>query len=141
MDKVIEISLIENSDKKKKSADKSTTLIEYKKKIINDLEDVISIKYFKNKNPEQIKQSNLFVEIRNKFVNFYNAYIELNGLFMDKNEINSIVKDIIDDLVKTVIFRAEKLDITEKDVKEIEVLSQILNMDEKKNIIKVDMTI
>ena len=141
MDKVIEISLIENSEKKKKSNDKSTTLIEYKKKIINDLEDVISIKYFKNKNPDQIKQSNLFVEIRNKFVNFYNAYIELNGLFMEKHETNSIVKDIIDDLVKTVIFRSEKLDITEKDVKEIQVLSQLLNMDEKKNTIKVDMAI
>lgn len=141
MDKVIEISLIENSEKKKKSNDKSTTLIEYKKKIINDLEDVISIKYFKNKNPDQIKQSNLFIEIRNKFVNFYNAYIELNGLFMEKHETNSIVQDIIDDLVKTVIFRAEKLDITENDVKEIEVLSQLLNMDENKNTIKVDMAI
>ena len=90
MDKVIEISLIENSEKKKKSSDKFITLIEYKK-IINDLEDVIFTNILKIKNPDQIKQSNL-VEIRNKFVNFYNAYIELNGLFMEKHETNLPLK-------------------------------------------------
>lgn len=140
MEKVIEISLIENSEKKKKNIDKKTTLSEYKKKILNDLEDVISLKYFNNKNPDQIKQSKLFIEIRNKFVNFYNAYIELNGLFMEKHESNSIIKDIIDDLVKTVIFRAEKLDFTEKEIKEIKLLNNLCENKEPKNLVKIDMT-
>ena len=66
MNKVIDISLIENIDKKKKTHNKEVTLLEYKKKVINDLEDVITLKFFEHKNPIEIKQTDDFINIRNE---------------------------------------------------------------------------
>jgi len=137
MNKVIEISLIENAGKKKKTRDNSTTLSEYKKKIINDLEDVISLKFFENKNPEQIKQSENFIDIRNKFVTFYNSYIELNKLFMAKNFENNMIKEIIDELVTNVIYRFENLNFSENKIKEVELLKEIIENDKER--LEVDM--
>jgi hypothetical protein len=142
MNKVIEISLIENIEKKKKLRDNAITLSEYKKKIINDLEDVILLKFFENKNPEHIKQSDKFVDIRNRFVTFYNAYIEINKLFMVKNAENKLINDLIDDLVTTVIYRYENLNFnySKDNIKEIQLLKEILEKKEGDKIL-VDMDI
>lgn len=137
MNKVVDISLIENIDKKKKTKNKDVTLLEYKKKIINDLEDVITLKFFQNKNPEEIKRSDNFIDIRNKFVTFYNAYIELNKIFMTKHAENNIVSEIIDELVTTVIFRHSNLNI-ESNIKEVELLKDIIETN-KEDRIKVEM--
>lgn len=139
MNKVIEISLIENAGKKKKSRDNAVTLSEYKKKIINDLEDVISLKFFQNKNPEKIKQSDDFIDIQNKFVTFYNSYIELNKLFMAKNFENNMIKEIIDELVTNVIYRFENLHFSENKIKEVELLKEIIENDKER--VKVYMEI
>ena len=137
MNKVIEIALIENLDKKKKNSDKEMTLLEYKIKIINDLEDVITLKFFQNKNPVEIRKSDDFINIRNKFIIFYNAYIDLNKLFIHKNAEDLVISEIIDELVNKVIFRYESLKITE-DVKEIELLKGIIVKNEEDRI-QVDM--
>jgi len=137
MNKVIEISLIENAGKKKKLRDNTETLTEYKKKIINDLEDVISLKFFENKNPEQIKQSDDFIDVRNKFVTFYNSYIELNKLFMAKNFENNMIKEILDELVTNVIYRFENLNFSENKIKEVDLLKEIIENDKER--LEVDM--
>ena len=141
MNKVIELSLIENKEKKKKVADdidNEVLLSKYKKKIMNDLDDVISLKFFKNKNPEEVKKSNLFIQIRNKFICFYNAYIELNVLFKEIKMGEDIVKDVIDDILELVVFRAENINsIKKENVKEIDLLKSV---DETKTeTIHVDM--
>ena len=137
MNKVIEIALIENLDKKKKNSDKEMTLLEYKNKIINDLEDVITLKFFQNKNPVEIRKSDDFINIRNKFIIFYNAYIDLNKLFIHKNSEDLVISEIIDELVNKVIFRYESLKNTE-DIKEIEILKGIIFKNEEDRI-QVDM--
>ena len=137
MNKVIDISLIENVEKKRKTKNKEVTLLEYKKKIINDLEDVITLKFFQNKNPEEIKRSDSFIDIRNKFVTFYNAYIELNKIFMTKHAENNIISEIIDELVTTVIFRYSNLNI-ESNIKEVELLKDIIERNNEDRI-KIDM--
>ncbi len=141
MNKVIELSLIENKDKKKKVAndlDNELILRNYKKKIMNDLDDVISLKFFKNKNPEEVKKSNLFIQIRNKFICFYNSYIELNILFKEIKMGEDIVKDVIDDILELVVFRAENIkSIKKENVKEIDLLKSL--DDSKTETINVDM--
>ena len=141
MNKVIELSLIENKDKKKKVAndlDNEIILSNYKKKIMNDLDDVISLKFFKNKNPEEVKKSNLFIQIRNKFICFYNAYIELNILFKEIKMGEEIVKDVIDDILELVVFRADNIkSIKKENVKEIDLLKSL--DDSKTETINVDM--
>ena len=141
MNKVIELSLIENKDKKKKVAndlDNEMILSNYKKKIMNDLDDVISLKFFKNKNPEEVKKSNLFIQIRNKFICFYNAYIELNILFKEIKMGEEIVKDVIDDILELVVFRADNIkSIKKENVKEIDLLKSL--DDSKTETINVDM--
>ena len=141
MNKVIELSLIENKDKKKKvvnDVDNEILLSRYKKKIMNDLDDVISLKFFKNKNPEEVKKSNLFIQIRNKFICFYNSYIELNILFKEIKIGEDIVKDVIDDILELVVFRAENIDsIKKENVKEIDLLKSL--DDTKTETINVDM--
>ena len=141
MNKVIELSLIENKEKKKKVAndlDNEILLSNYKKKIMNDLDDVISLKFFKNKNPEEVKKSNLFIQIRNKFICFYNSYIELNILFKEIKMGEDIVKDVIDDILELVVFRAENIkSIKKENVKEIDLLKSL--DDTKTETINVDM--
>ena len=137
MNKVIDISLIENVEKKKKTKNIQETLLDYKKKIINDLEYVISLKFFQNKNQEEIKRSDDFIDIRNKFVTFYNAYIELNKIFMIKHAENNIISEIIDDLVTTVIFRYSNLN-KESNIKEVQLLKDIIETN-KEDRIKIDM--
>jgi hypothetical protein len=137
MNKVIDISLIENIDKKKKTHNKEVTLLEYKKKVINDLEDVITLKFFEHKNPIEIKQTDDFINIRNKFVTFYNAYIDLNKIFMTKNAENNIMSDIIDELVSNIIYRHEHLNFT-SNIKEVELLKDIIEKNNEERI-KVDM--
>jgi len=140
MNKVIEISIIENLEKKKKSSNNDMTLLEYKQKIINDLDDVISLKFFQNKNPEEIKQSYEFIDIRNKFVIFYNAYIELNKQFMKKNTENKMINEIIDELVTNVIYRFENLTFSDSNIKEVELLKEIIDKKQEAKVI-VDMNI
>ena len=139
MNKVIEISLIENVEKKKRAKDTDILLADYKKKIINDLEDVISLKFFKNKNIMEVKKSHIFLEIRNSFVTFYNSYIELNSLFVKKNNENNIenniIKEIIDEMVSNVIYRVENLDINS--IKEVYLLKELIEKD--KDRITIDM--
>jgi len=141
MNKVIELSLIENKEKKKKVAndiDNEMLLSNYKKKVMNDLDDVISLKFFKNKNPEEVKKSNLFIQIRNKFICFYNSYIELNILFKEIKMGEDIVKDVIDDILELVVFRAENIkSIKKENVKEIDLLKSL--DDTKTETINVDM--
>ena len=141
MNKVIELSLIENKEKKKKVAndlDNEMLLSNYKKKIMNDLDDVISLKFFKNKNPEEVKKSNLFIQIRNKFICFYNSYIELNILFKEIKMGEDIVKNVIDDILELVVFRAENIkSIKKENVKEIDLLKSL--DDTKTETINVDM--
>jgi hypothetical protein len=140
MNKVIELSLIENKDKKKKvvnDVDNEIVLTNYKKKIMNDLDDVISLKFFKNKNPEDVKRNNLFIQIRNKFISFYNSYIELNTIFKEIKMGEDIVKSVLDDMLELVIFRAENIEsIKNENVKEISLLKAL---DEtKKETINID---
>ena len=125
MNKVMEISLIENKDKKKKVLDKNNeeVLSNYKKKIMNDLDDVISLKFFKNSNLEEVKSNNSFIQIRNKFICFYNSYIELNTLFKEIKMGEDIVNEVMDEILQLVIFRAENIkSIKNENVKEINLL-------------------
>jgi hypothetical protein len=140
MNKVMEISLIENKDKKKKVLDKNNELVltNYKKKIMNDLDDVISLKFFKNKNPDEIKGNNSFIEIRNKFICFYNSYIELNTLFKEVKMGEDIVNEVLDEMLQLVIFRAENIkSIKNENVKEISLLKGLEQT--KSEPINVDM--
>lgn len=121
MNKVLEIELIENTNKKKKSNKYVDELTKYKSKIINDLEDVICLKFFKNENPAEVKQLDKFVSIKNRFITFYNSYIQLNLLFISKTKENIIVRDIIDEMVENVLHRVEKLNL-KKNIIEIELL-------------------
>jgi hypothetical protein len=122
MNKVIEISLIENREKKKKVEDNTQTLEDYKTKIINDLEDMITLKFFDNSNNPEIRNSDKFIDIRNSFVIFYNTYIEINKWLIGKNSESKIVKEILDNLIENVVERFEK---TNKDKKVIESLKEV----------------
>lgn len=128
MNKVMEISLIENKDKKKKVLDKNNeeVLSNYKRKIMNDLDDVISLKFFKNNNLEEVKSNNSFIQIRNKFICFYNSYIELNTLFKEIKMGEDIVNEVMDEILQLVIFRAENIkSIKNENVKEINLLKSL----------------
>tara|TARA_B110001469_G_scaffold126629_1_gene144800 strand:+ start:73 stop:516 length:444 start_codon:yes stop_codon:yes gene_type:complete len=138
--KVIEIGLIENTDKKKKIEDPELSLSCYKKKIINDLEDVITLKFFDNSTNPNIKKAPKFIDIRNTFVSFYNNYIELNHYFLEKSKTNEIMKDILDELVKNVLDRTKLSEQTpyNKDdlinIKEVELLGTLITKSEKDKI-------
>ncbi len=139
MNKVIEISLIENREKKRKNTKNENLLLDYKKKIMNDLDDVISLKFFKGKNPEEIKQSSKFIEIRNKFIAFYNSYIELNMVFQEVRECETIVKELMEEMLDLVVFRAENIKkVKDSHVKEIELLKG-LKEDSKLETLNIDM--
>ena len=141
MNKVIEIGLIENTEKKKKIEDPELSLTCYKKKIINDLEDVITLKFFDNYTNPNIKTTPRFIDIRNKFVSFYNNYIELNQYFLEKSQTNEIMKDILDELVQNVL---DRIELSEKNahnnknelsnIKEVELLGALINKSEKDKI-------
>ena len=141
MNKVIEIGLIENTEKKKKIEDPELSLRCYKKKIMNDLEDVITLKFFDNSTNPNIKTTLKFIDIRNKFVSFYNTYIELNQYFLEKSQTNEIMKEILDELVQNVLDRVE---LSEKNahknknelsnIKEVELLGALINKSEKDKI-------
>ena len=122
MNKVIEISLIENREKKKKVEDSTQTLEDYKTKIINDLEDMITLKFFDNSNNPDIRNTEKFIDIRNSFVIFYNTYIEINKWLIGKNSESKIVKEILDNLIENVIERVEK---TNKDKSDLECLKEV----------------
>ena len=122
MNKVIEISLIENREKKKKVEDNTQTLQDYKTKIINDLEDMITLKFFDNSNNPDIRNTEKFIDIRNSFVIFYNTYIEINKWLICKNSESKIVKEILDNLIENVIERVEK---TNKDKNDLECLKEV----------------
>ena len=139
--KVIEIGLIENIEKKKKIEDQELTLICYKKKILNDLEDVITLKFFDNSTNPNIKLTNEFLDIRNKFVSFYNNYIELNLYFLEKSKTNEIIKEILEELVQNVLNRVELGETNShnnvnklSDIKEVELLGSLINKSEKDKI-------
>ena len=141
MNKVIEIGLIENTEKKKKIEDPELSLTCYKKKIINDLEDVITLKFFDNSTNPNIKTTPRFIDIRNKFVSFYNNYIELNQYFLEKSQTNEIMKEILDELVQNVL---DRIELSEKNshnnknelsnIKEVELLGALINKSEKDKI-------
>ena len=141
MNKVIEIGLIENTEKKKKIEDPELSLTCYKKKIINDLEDVITLKSFDNSTNPNIKTTPRFIDIRNKFVSFYNNYIELNQYFLEKSQTNEIMKEILDELVQNVL---DRIELSEKNshnnknelsnIKEVELLGALINKSEKDKI-------
>ena len=67
MNKVIEISIIENIGKKKKTRDKDMTLMDYKTKILNDLEEVISLNYFQIKKTDDIKMTDDIKKYNKKY--------------------------------------------------------------------------
>lgn len=139
--KVIEIGLIENTEKKKKIEDPELSLRCYKKKIMNDLEDVITLKFFDNSTNPNIKTTLKFIDIRNKFVSFYNTYIELNQYFLEKSQTNEIMKEILDELVQNVL---DRIELSEKNahknknelsnIKEVELLGALINKSEKDKI-------
>ena len=87
----------------------------------------------------EVKKSHIFLEIRNSFVTFYNSYIELNSLFVKKNNENNIenniIKEIIDEMVSNVIYRVENLDINS--IKEVYLLKELIEKD--KDRITIDM--
>lgn len=139
MNKVIEISLIENREKKKKVEDNTQTLEDYKTKIINDLEDMITLKFFDNSNNPDIRNSEKFIDIRNSFVVFYNTYIEINKWLIGKNSESKIVKEILDNLIDNVIERVEKTN--KKQVaclKEVELIGNLIKKSSE-DIISVSM--
>ena len=106
---------------------------------MNDLDDVISLKFFKGRNPEEIKQSSKFIEIRNKFIGFYNSYIELNMVFQEVRECETIVKELMEEMLEQVVFRAENIKkIKDSHVKEIELLKG-LKEDSKLDTLNIDM--
>ena len=139
--KVIEIGLIENTEKKKKIEDPELSLRCYKKKIMNDLEDVITLKFFDNSTNPNIKTTPQFIDIRNKFVSFYNTYIDLNKYFLEKSQTNEIMKEILDELVQNVL---DRIELSEKNahknknelsnIKEVELLGALINKSEKDKI-------
>jgi len=128
MNKVIELSMIENKEKKKKvfrDDDTDIILQNYKEKILNDLDEVIVLKYFKGKDIEFIKKTNTFIEIRNKFIVFFNAYIEINLFFKEIKKDEDIIKDIIDNMLDKLVFRAEHINsIKKENIKEINLLKE-----------------
>ena len=144
MNKVIEIGLIENTEKKRKMCDPELSLENYKKKVMNDLEDVITLKFFDNNNNPNIKTSNKFIEIRNHFVAFYNSYIEINKYLIDETKSNTLIKELISDMSKNVLDRLENNENDEikkhvNEIKEIELLGKLVEKQEK-DLITVEMT-
>ena len=141
MNKVIEISLIENREKKKKVEDNTQTLEDYKTKIINDLEDMITLKFFDNSTSPDIRNTEKFIDIRNSFVVFYNTYIEINKWLIGKNSESKIVKEILDNLIENVIERVEKTNKNEKEVeclKEVELIGNLIKRSSE-DVISVSM--
>jgi hypothetical protein len=141
MNKVIEIGLIENTEKKKKTTDPEYSLEIYKKKIINDLEDVIALKFFNDSNNPNIKSKSEFIEIRNHFVSFYNAYIDINKYLIEESKTNSLMKDILNDMSINVLNRLEQSDVKtkyENEIKEIELLGKIVEKSQK-DLIDIEM--
>ena len=141
MNKVIEIGLIENTDKKRKTVDPEFSLENYKKKIINDLEDVIALKFFNDSNNPNIKTKSEFIEIRNHFVSFYNAYIDINKYLIEESKTNSLMKDILNDMSINVLNRLEQSDVRtkhENEIKEIELLGKIVEKSQK-DLIDIEM--
>ena len=141
MNKVIEISLIENREKKKKVEDNTQTLEDYKTKIINDLEDMITLKFFDNATSPDIRNTEKFIDIRNSFVVFYNTYIEINKWLIGKNSESKIVKEILDNLIENVIERVEKTNKNEKEVeclKEVELIGNLIKRSSE-DVISVSM--
>ena len=141
MNKVIEIGLIENTDKKRKTVDPEFSLENYKKKIINDLEDVIALKFFNDSNNPNIKSKAEFIEIRNHFVSFYNAYIDINKYLIEESRTNSLMKDILNDMSTNVLNRLDQSNLKknhENEIKEIELLGKIVEKSQK-DLIDIEM--
>ena len=139
MNRVIEISLIENNKKSKKD-NKTLSLAEYKQKIIGDLEDVITLKYFdSDSDSQEIRKSDKFIDIRNKFVRFYNSYIELNGFFIEEKKTKDIIFNLVIEMIDTTIYRSENILNNEEleDIKEVELLRDIVK--ETKNKLEIDL--
>ena len=107
---------------------------------------MISLKFFNNNNRfTKVNKSSLdFTEIRNKFINFYNAYIDLNELFIHNQKENQIIKDIVNELISNVIHRSENLNLKYPnkidDIKEVVLLKDI-NETAIKSTINVDLEI
>ena len=90
------------------------------------------------KNPEEVKQSTRFIETRNKFIGFYNSYIELNMLFKEIKIGEDFIKELLDEMLELVIFRAENIKtIKNENVKEISLLKDLDQT--KTETINVDM--
>ena len=137
MNRVIEISLIENNKKTKKD-NKTLSLVEYKQKILGDLEDVITLKFF-DSDSQEIRKSDKFIDIRNKFVRFYNSYIELNGLFIEEKKTKDIIFNLLNEMIDTTIYRSKNIINKEEleNIKEVELLRDIVK--ETKNKLEVDL--
>lgn len=139
MNRVIEISLIENNKKSKKD-NKSLSLAEYKQKIFSDLDDVITLKFFDSDSQEN-RKSDKFIDIRNKFIKFYNAYIELNGLFIEEKKTKDIIYNLINEMLDTAIYRSNKI-INKEDlenIKEVKLLSNLVKDYKHKHTLEVDL--
>ena len=141
MNKVIEIGLIENTEKKRKINDPELSLENYKKKILNDLEDVITLKFFNGDSNPNLKSTDRFIEIRNHFVAFYNSYIEINKYLIDESKSNSIVKELISDMSINILDRLDNSEIKKhvNEIKEIELLGKLVEKKEK-DLIEIEMS-
>lgn len=162
MYKDLEIELIENSDKKKKKGSSLESLTTLKKKIVSDLEDIILLKINDNtitrpsktdNNPnkppthrklseEEIKNSDAFIEMRNKFMVFYNSYIDINKFLIEKTRTNHMIKDIVNEMVENVLNRLNpdntKKENTELKIKEVDILGKLIK-DENKDMMDIMM--
>lgn len=163
MYKDLEIELIENSDKKKKKSSSLESLATLKKKIVSDLEDIILLKINDNTitNPsktdnnstkppthiklseEEIKNSDSFIKMRNKFMIFYNSYIDINKCLIEKTRTNQMIKDIVNEMVENVLNRlnsdnTRKENTEIKKIKEVEILGKLIK-DENKDMMDIMM--
>lgn len=102
--KILKLSLIENKNKKKMLRNK--TIQEYKDKILNDLDDVVLLKFSELKKNNEYQQFDE-IDIKNKFIQLYNAYIELNKILLTQSDTNRIIKEFVEELINNVVYRTE----------------------------------
>lgn len=152
MFKDLEIELIENIGKKKKSTDSETTISSLKKKIISDLEDMVTLKLSEEQRHENktiksvhlLKETDRFIDIRNAFVSLYKAYIEINKYLIKKSKVDNSIKEMLNSIIENVVNRVESgknkyVEINKlSKIKEIEIIGDILKK-ESKNAMEISM--
>ena len=130
--KIPDITIIENSKKKKRN---KNNLNEEKCNLFTIIDNIIAYEFpNNNNNNNNINNNNIINKesnidyIKNNLIDFIEKYINLNRHFKNLNIINSnknhLINSIIDDLLKDIVFRCEINNISVSEFKEIEIVKK-----------------